>query len=417
MPSAPIRIALCTARFIARRNEMRCASCAAMLSATSCASISGRLISSTLIPTSLPVSCWSSFLSSSTAWPFLPITTPGRPVWMVTTTFPGFRSMVRSAIAAPPRRALRYLRRSASSLISAGKSFSLANLAPGGGTLTTAAVRGAITVRQADTRASAAVAGDVALGRVLVYGRAGWESKFVIAALEEQGWLVDARLRVGGDVQVTQGAVRVPDIARHAAVVVLDTAVGAEAAAIVRFVRAGGGLVMAGEGAGARALAVLAPARVVRVEPPETRAFEGHEPLHALPLHVLGALRDDAVPLGEREGAPAVAARRVGAGRVVQMGHADTWRWRMQAEEGGVREHRAFWSRLVGTVAGATGVPAAVAGLDPAPLALTLHALGPASAAPPRPHSRGPALPFRLAPLLLALLVAEWASRRTRGVP
>jgi hypothetical protein len=302
--------------------------------------------------------------------------------------------------------------------VSLGDSIGLIDsLAPGGGTLTTAAVRGAITVRQADTRASAAVAGDVALGRVLVYGRAGWESKFVIAALEEQGWLVDARLRVGGDVQVTQGAVRVPDIARHAAVVVLDTAVGAEAAAIVRFVRAGGGLVMAGEGAGARALAVLAPARVVRVEPPETRAFEGHEPLHALPLHVLGALRDDAVPLGEREGAPAVAARRVGAGRVVQMGHADTWRWRMQAEEGGVREHRAFWSRLVGTVAGATGVPAAVAGLDPAPLALTLHALGPASAAPPRPHSRGPALPFRLAPLLLALLVAEWASRRTRGVP
>src|SRR5438874_2615502 len=57
MPCAPMRIALCTARFMARRNEIRCASWLAMLSATSCASSSGRLISSTLMPTSLPVRC------------------------------------------------------------------------------------------------------------------------------------------------------------------------------------------------------------------------------------------------------------------------------------------------------------------------------------------------------------------------
>jgi hypothetical protein len=46
---------------------------------------------------------------------------------MVTTTFPGFRSMVISAIAAWPRRALRYFRRSASSFRRPGKSFALAN--------------------------------------------------------------------------------------------------------------------------------------------------------------------------------------------------------------------------------------------------------------------------------------------------
>src|SRR5213075_469624 len=56
IPPAPMRMALCTARFMARRNEMRCASWLAMLSATSWASSSGRLISSTLIPTSLPQS-------------------------------------------------------------------------------------------------------------------------------------------------------------------------------------------------------------------------------------------------------------------------------------------------------------------------------------------------------------------------
>jgi hypothetical protein len=308
------------------------------------------------------------------------------------------------------------------------------SLPTGGGTLTAAAIRGVLSVRDGSTSASAATADVPALGRVLVYGRAGWESKFTIAALEEQGWRVDARLRVGGDVEVTQGAARAPTRTRHAAVVVLDTAVGADAAAITRFVRTGGGLVMAGEGAGARALAALAPSRVTRVEPPETREFAGHEPTHALPLHVLGVLRADAVLLEDREGTPAIAARRIGAGRVVQMGYAETWRWRMQVEERGVVEHRAYWSRLVGTAAaaavgsggsasGGSGVPSAVLAaadphnLDPAPLALALHALGPASDPPPRSAPTGPALPLWLAPLILILLVAEWASRRTRGAP
>ena len=310
------------------------------------------------------------------------------------------------------------------------------SLPTGGGTLTAAAIRGALSVRDGRTSASASAAtADVPeLGRVLVYGRAGWESKFTIAALEEQGWRVDTRLRVGGDADVTQGAARAPTTARHAAVVVLDTAIGADAAAITRFVRAGGGLVMAGEGAGARSLAALAPSRVARVEPPETREFEGHDPTHALPLHVLGALRDDAVLLEDREGTPATAARRVGAGRVVQMGYAETWRWRMQAEDRGVVEHRAYWSRLVGTAAaaarGGVAPPSDASGVrtaarasadpdprDPAPLALAVHALGPPSAPPPRSAPSGPALPFWLAPLILGLLVAEWASRRTRGAP
>ena len=43
MPCAPIRMALCTARFMARRNEIRCISWCAMLSATSCADTSGPL--------------------------------------------------------------------------------------------------------------------------------------------------------------------------------------------------------------------------------------------------------------------------------------------------------------------------------------------------------------------------------------
>ena len=87
-----MRMALCTARFMARRNEMRCVSWWAMLSPTSCAESSGRLISSTLIAASLPVSWASSSRSLSTSAPRLPITTPGRPVCTVMVTLPGRRS-------------------------------------------------------------------------------------------------------------------------------------------------------------------------------------------------------------------------------------------------------------------------------------------------------------------------------------
>src|SRR5438309_5861018 len=122
IPCAPRRIALCTARFMARRNEMRWLSWCTTLSPTSCALSSGRLISSTLSPTSLPVSCASSSRSLSTSAPRLPITTPGRPVCTVTVTFPGLRSMCTSAIAACESRAFRYLRIRSSSFRSSGKS-------------------------------------------------------------------------------------------------------------------------------------------------------------------------------------------------------------------------------------------------------------------------------------------------------
>src|SRR5437773_302949 len=121
IPCAPMRIALCTARFMARRNEMRCVSWCATLSPTSWASSSGRLISSTLIPTSLPVSCASSSRSLSTSAPRLPITTPGRPVWTVTVTLPGLRPMCTSALAACDSLVFRYFRIRSSSFNSSGK--------------------------------------------------------------------------------------------------------------------------------------------------------------------------------------------------------------------------------------------------------------------------------------------------------
>lgn len=294
----------------------------------------------------------------------------------------------------------------------------LDSLDAGGGTLVAAAVRGALRVADGGTTARITTGAPAAPARVLVLGRAGWEAKYTIAALEERGWVVDARLRVAPGVDVTQGATA-PSLARHAAVVVLDTAVAGDAAAIGRFVRAGGGLVLAGAGAAAPSLRDLAPARVARLEPPESRGFAGaHHPTHALALHTLGNARVDAIALEDRDGLPAVAARRVGAGRVLQVGYAETWRWRMQGEGRAVEEHRAFWSRLVGAVAHVpidAREPRDIAGEDPAPLALTVQALGAPSEEPIGARGGGVALPRWLAAILLALLVAEWASRRTRG--
>lgn len=305
----------------------------------------------------------------------------------------------------------------------------LDSLGMGGGAVRAAGVRGLVSIREGTTVASVDAPAEISLGRVLVLSRAGWEAKFVIAALEEQGWEVDARLRLGDAITVSQGSTAAANLARHAAVVVLDTAVGRDAAAIARFVRAGGGLVLAGEGAGAPSLQSVAPARVARLEPPETRSFEGHEPTHALPLHALGSVRAEGTVIESREGTPAIAARRIGAGRVVQMGYAETWRWRMQGEGRSVEEHRAFWSRVVGAAAATSAArapevspaaltaPASQTHASAAPLAQTLHALGAPVAAAPRGVARqqGPALPPWLGALLLVLLVAEWASRRTRG--
>jgi hypothetical protein len=310
----------------------------------------------------------------------------------------------------------------------------LDSLGTGGGTVAIAAgaeddeanAIDAFTARERGTRARAVAPAAPEPGRILVLGRAGWEAKFVVAALEEQGWRVDARLRLSDTMQVAQGSAAAPTSGTHAVVVVLDAALGGAAPAIARFVRAGGGLVLAGEGVASNALAAVAPARVDRRLAPESRTFVDVDPLHALPLLALGAPRRDAVVLELRDGARAMAARREGLGRVVQSGYADTWRWRMEGEPGSVAEHRDWWSRLVALAlptplasaspAPATeGAPRAVAD-EGAPLAALVHALGPASDAPSVARSEAPRLPAWLGVAILLLLLAEWALRRTRGV-
>jgi hypothetical protein len=276
------------------------------------------------------------------------------------------------------------------------------------------------------------------LGQVLVLARAGWEGKFVVAALEERGWAVRARLAVAPGVVVEQGAAAVAlDTATTAAVVALDSASLATSGTgrLAAYVRAGGGLVLAGNAA--RAAGALAVARGGDSVPGVPGALVGEAPRRGLALRPLAGLADGAVVLERRPspsgipatGAPvAAAARRVGAGRVVQLGYADTWRWRLAGDDGAPEAHRRWWSGVVGAAAYApAAAPADTAGatggdaLDPAPLASAVAALGPPSPAPARAAAGGPARSHvpdaALLATALAAVLAEVASRRSiRGL-
>ena len=122
-PLAPERIAEVRARFIARRKATRFCSCSAIDWATSLASSSGRFTSRMFTFTGLPVSLCRSLRSASTSLPDLPITMPGRAVWMSTAISP-WRSIVmfeRPAWASLLSMWSRMLR---SSLSTSAKSFS-----------------------------------------------------------------------------------------------------------------------------------------------------------------------------------------------------------------------------------------------------------------------------------------------------
>jgi hypothetical protein len=284
-----------------------------------------------------------------------------------------------------------------------------------GTTLETGSPSGALSARAGGTSTSAAVAPAGTLRSVLVLGRASWESKFVVAALEEDGWTVGTRIVIAPSVDVTQGVTGVIDTARYAAVIVLDSALGGAGRDLGRYVRDGGGLVLLADAASAPALRGIAPARVGARHPPVSRAVSADSPLDALPLFPLESPRADAVRLAARGAETAAAARREGAGRIVQVGYDETWRWRMQGGDDGPRAHRTWWSRLVASAVASPLLSASdPASAEGAPMARLVDALGPQAAA--GDASRSSRLPSWFLPVLLAVLLAEWTSRRLRGV-
>jgi hypothetical protein len=130
------------------------------------------------------------------------------------------------------------------------------------------------------------------------------------------------------------------------------------------------------------------------------------------------ALRTGSVLLEHRDRMVAVAARRIERGRAVTIGYLDTWRWRMGGGAAAVRAHRDWWADLVAGVAHSGRIERPAGGIpDEAPLATLIARLGPASSAPSLPN-RTPTVSHQLLfAILMAVLLAEWASRRLRGMP
>lgn len=300
----------------------------------------------------------------------------------------------------------------------AAGSIDSATTGAGGVRVLEATIDGTVMAATRGAAASAALRDSVVLRKVLVLARAGWEGKFTVAALEEAGWEVAARFRVAPDVVVRQGGDAPIDTARYAAVVALDSSAAPLGAAITRFVRSGGGVVLGAEAARLASLAGIAPARAGQGVAPLLGALPTAAPRRALGGIAYTALRPAAVVL-ERTGASArVVAARVDGGRSLTIGYDDTWRWRMEGGDGAPADHRAWWSGLVASVAHAPLAPlAVVAATDEAPYPALVEALGEpaagaASGAPPASRDAGERILFTI---LLAALLAEWGSRRLRG--
>jgi hypothetical protein len=248
---------------------------------------------------------------------------------------------------------------------------------------------------------------------VMVVGAAGWEAKFIVAALEESGWPVAARFGVAPGVDVTSGATAMLDTSRTAAVVAVDSSVRVLGTALQRFVRSGGGLILAGPAAASPIVADLAPGAVGARTRPTLRARDTVH-LGTTGFYPVVQLRPGAIALERRAGGISLAARRVGAGRVLQAGYDDSWRWRMAGAGGSDEAHRQWWTRAVESVAYVTAAPRSVDVAAAAPLSHLIERLGPPRQTPPA--IGGGVDPIILMTLIMILLLAEWASRRLRGL-
>jgi hypothetical protein len=153
----------------------------------------------------------------------------------------------------------------------------------------------------------------------------------------------------------------------------------------------------------------------------EARAIKsgGSVSLAALALAPITSLRSDAVPLDRRAGAVAIAGSRIGAGRSLQLGYEDTWRWRMSGNEQAVRDHRLWWTGLVSSVAYAPRVPRATVDTvsDEAPMIGLVAAIGAGAPTGARANLSATTSDWIawLFVLLTLALVGEVTSRRLRG--
>ncbi len=279
--------------------------------------------------------------------------------------------------------------------------------------------RAALEAEVGPVVARGAVHDSLVLRRLFVVGQAQWESKFAIAALEERGWQLDAHIAVSprhrGDVQ--QGVIDDIDTSRYSAVLAIDTTAARYGDRITRFVRAGGGLLMWSPAAKAPTLAALAPGVPGTAIADENQAPTDTAPRTALEVVPVVGLRPDAIVLERRGDVVAVAARRVGSGRVVETGYTDAWRWRMAGGDAAPDEERTWLARLVASVAYTGRREVTAPPTDVAPVATLIDRLGPEASRLDAADVMNWAAVLRwVFPVLVAALLLEWCSRRLRGV-
>ena len=286
-----------------------------------------------------------------------------------------------------------------------------------GATIEAASVVGAVRAEQGRFSARAYAPAPETRRAVLVLGRADWESKFVMQALSEAGWVVRARIPTAPGVTVHDDALLPLDTARYDVAVALDSASADLAPAIVRFVAQGGGLIAAGSALRVDALKRLAPASAGERRAGRILLADDSVTPRDLPVRPLTLSRLDAVSLQREPSGVTLAARRAGMGRMLAVGYDESWRWRMLGGMSGLAAHRRWWSSAAGSVAPDRGAMPMSTG-DAAPLASLHSALGPATApvASSNRGSRDP-LPMMLLIIAAACLLAETASRRFRGAP
>lgn len=308
------------------------------------------------------------------------------------------------SVSAPPNKTLR-LRDDISALDSLNAHDGIASLpvAVGFGSLRAVAGRDSASVALTDA---------ATVRRILVLGKAGWETKFLVTALEEAGWNVDASISVAPNVAVSQGTTTI-DTAHYSGVIALDESAETRAREVSTFVRSGGGLILGSSAARSEAfgaLRVSQPGPVLEILNSEDSVSHATAPFTSMQLP------SDGIPIERHRDGVSVAARRVGFGRVAQIGYAETWRWRLQGNDVGKSEHRDWWTQLLSQVVHTPRSTPRQTLDDVAPYAELVDIAG-----APIPAVRSPAPltsqsgEMMLMLVLFALLLMEWASRRLRG--
>jgi hypothetical protein len=296
------------------------------------------------------------------------------------------------------------------------------NAQAGGATFKARWVMGAVEAVTGGSVARNAARDSLTLKQVLVLGRPSWESKFVIRTLEERGWKVATYvpLALKQDILVRQNEPSKPDTSKYAAVIALDSVAGIYAEDIVKYVKSGGGVIIAGDAVHISGLKPLLPGTAgERARDPEIVNTATDTAERVLAIRPIKELHEDAIALERRHDSITVAARRVGAGRVVQLAYDDTWKWRMTpASDAGVGSHRGWWANAVAGIAFTPRreLPPQAA-VDPAPLANLVNRLGLATEKPSAVRKIGDDRKWNW-PLFITmavLLLVEWGSRRLRG--